>query len=128
MHGFGAGVHEAHHFNGWNGVDDQFGQLDFAAGGRAKAGAEFENSRERIDNWRAMTEEQRAPGANVVDVFVAIDIEEMRAFAAEDEARSTAHAAKSAHGRVNATGDDLLSAGEQRFGLRDVHTAESRPE
>ena len=48
--GFGAGIDQAHHFDRRNGIDDQFGQLDFAAGGRAEAGADLEDRSERVDD------------------------------------------------------------------------------
>ena len=45
--GFGAGVHQAHHLHRRHGLRDQLRQLDFALGGRAEAGADFENLAQR---------------------------------------------------------------------------------
>ncbi len=66
----------------------------------------------------AMAEDQRPPGADVVDVLVAIGIEDVGAFAALDEGRSAADAAIGAHGRVYAAGDGKLGAFEEL--LRDL--------
>ena len=81
--GFGAGVDQAHHFHGRNDLRDQLGQFDFVPGGRAEAGAGFENLAQRVDHRRrAMAQEQRPPGADVIDIGIAVDVEDARAFAA----------------------------------------------
>ena len=84
--GFGAGVDQAHHFDGRDGIADGCGELDFGFGGRAETGADVERSVDGgEDLGMAVAEQQRAPGADVVDVLVAVDVEEVRAFAAGDE-------------------------------------------
>ena len=80
---FGAGVHQPHHFHRGHGLRDQLGQFDFALGGRAEAGAGFEHLAQRVDHRRrAMAQQQRSPGADVIDVRVAVDVEDARALAA----------------------------------------------
>ena len=54
---------------------------------------------------RRVTENRRAPGADVVDVFVAIDVPDLGALGAIDEKRLAPETAKGAHGRVDATGN-----------------------
>jgi hypothetical protein len=62
------------------------------AGGRAEAGADGERAFERLENRRvAMAQQQRAPGADVIDVLVAIDVEDVGPLAARDEHRLAAH-------------------------------------
>jgi len=55
-----------------------------------------------------MTEDRRAPTADVIDVFISIDIPNLRAFSARNEKRLTANIAKRTHWRVNARGNILL--------------------
>ena len=81
-------------------------------------------SRKRVDHRRkTVAQDQRPPGTDVVDVFVAIDIEDVRSFAARDERRRAADAAKGADGGIDAAGNQLLGAGEQFFRSRVVHGA-----
>src|SRR6185437_3996187 len=87
------------------------------------AGAEFENSRQAFDDRLGpMSGEQRSPGTDVVDVFVSIYIEDVRAFAARNEAGSAAHASESTHGRIHTARSILLGPGKKRLRLRQVHT------
>src|SRR6185312_12112067 len=121
--GFRSGIHQAHHLNGRNGIDNQLGQFYFAAGRRTETGAEFENGRQTFDDRLGpVSGEQRPPGADVVDVFVSIDIEDVRAFAARNEARRTAYASESAHRRIHTARSRLLGPGKQRLQLRQIHT------
>jgi hypothetical protein len=95
----GSRIDQTDHFDGRNSVDDQFSKFDFAAGGRAEAGAEFEDGSEGIDDrLGTVAEDERAPGTDVIDVFIAIDVEHMGAVAAGDEARSASNRAEGAHG------------------------------
>ena len=92
---------------------NQFGEFHFAFGGRAETGSDGENLAQRIDHRRkAVAQDQRAPGENIIDVLVAIDVEDVRSLAAGDEGRRAANAAKCADGGIDAAGDQLLGAGE----------------
>ena len=62
----------------------------------------------------AVAEDHRPPGADVVDVALAVGVAEVRALGARDEARRAADGAEGAHRRVDAAGDDALGALEQR--------------
>jgi hypothetical protein len=70
-----------------------------------------------------MAEEKGPPGADVVDVFVAVGVEDVGGFAAGDEGRVAADAAAGADGGVDASGDEGESALEQNvgFGVRHFH-------
>ncbi len=106
---------------------DQFGQLDFAFGGRAEAGADLQHLAQSVcHDWRAVAQDQRAPGQDVVDVLVAVDVEDLRSFAASDERRRAAHAAKRSHGRIDAARNQLLRASKEGFGSAAVHTGALR--
>ena len=60
-------------------VDDGFGQLDLALGGRAEAEALEHGLLHRLDHRRvAVAQDHRAPGADVVDVALAVGVPEVR--------------------------------------------------
>jgi len=117
-----ARVHQADHLNRWHGRLDLLGELDFSFCRRAEAGSDLEGFLERPHDLRVtMSQQQRAPGTNIVDVFIPIGVEEMRALAARDENGIAAHTAESPHRRVHAAGNRRLSAAEQLFGSGAGH-------
>ena len=69
--------------------------------------------------------DERPPRAHVVDVAVAVDVDELGAVAALDEDRVAADGAHRAHGRVDASGQALQRAGVELGGAgvgeRDRH-------
>jgi hypothetical protein len=76
--GFGAGVHQPHHFDRWDRINDQLCQFHFASGRRAETGTNLKRLCERIQHWlRAMPEQQRTPRIHIIDVLVSIHIEKM---------------------------------------------------
>ena len=73
--GFGAAVHHPHLFNRRHPAADQFRHLHFEWIGNAEADAARRRFADRVDHdRRRMTENRRAPGADVIDVFVPIDV------------------------------------------------------
>ena len=60
----------------------------------------------------AVAEDQRPPRADVVEVAVAVDVEEVRPLAAGDEQRLAADGAERAGRAVDAAGDELAGTGE----------------
>ena len=65
----------------------------------------------RIDNdFRRMTENRRSPAADVIDVFISIDIPNFRAGGACDEKWLAIHIAKCADRRIDAAGNAFLRA------------------
>src|SRR5208283_5881485 len=60
-------------------------------------------------------EDCRSPGADVIDVALAVGVPQVRAFAAGEEARRSADRAKRAHRRIHPAGDAALGAREQFF-------------
>ena len=59
---------------------------------------------------RGVTEDQRSPGADVIDVLVFVGIPKMRALPANDERRIASDRTKGAHRRIYAAGNHLLGA------------------
>ena len=57
-----------------------------------------------------VAEDQRAPGADPVDVAVAVDVDQLAALAALDEDRLALDLPHRPHGRVDAAGKDLQRA------------------
>jgi hypothetical protein len=60
-----------------------------------------------------VADDHRAPGADVVDVALAVGVPHIGAFGAGDEARRAAHRTEGADGRVDAAGNGLLGAIEK---------------
>src|SRR5579864_6116311 len=120
--GFGAGVHQTNHLDRRHGLCDQLGQLHLTASGCAETRSCFERLPQRVYyGRRAMAEHQGSPGAYIVDIRIAVDVEYARAFAARDEPRHAAHAAKRAHRGIHAARNTGLRPLKPGFGLRGLH-------
>ena len=92
-------------------VADQFRHLDFKRIRNSKARAVLGGGADGIDNdFRRMAENGRPPGADVINVFVAIHVPDARAFRALDEKRLAADVAKRADGRIHAAGIRFCAA------------------
>ena len=66
--------------------------------------------------WR-VAEDQRPPGADVVDVAVAVGVPHVRAQAADQKRRRAADRTEGADRRIDSAGNELLSAGLQCAGF-----------
>ena len=124
--GLGPRGGHAQHLDALHPPHDLAGQLDLARGRRAEAGAVGGRRGERLEHVRmGVPVDQRAPGADVVDEAVAVDVDEFGALAAGDEDRLAADRAHRAHGRVDAAGDHLqrtpVELGRARVGERRRH-------
>ena len=85
--------------------------------GRAEGQAVLGGLLHRADHRRiGVAEDHRAPGAHVVDELAAVGRPDPRALGAREEDRLAAHAAESAHGRVDPAGNVLAGFGEQAHG------------
>ena len=62
------------------------------------------------DRREGVAQDHRSPGAEVVDVAVAVRVPQVRAFGARDEWRIAADGAKGADRRVDAAGEELFGA------------------
>ncbi len=110
----GARGHEPHERHARQRLAEQLRELDLERGRRAERES-FERrlAHGRDDQWVRVPEDERPPGADVVDVALAVGVPEVRAFAAFEEARRAADGAERAHRRVHAPGDDGLRLLEQ---------------
>ena len=62
-----------------------------------------------------VAEDHRAPGSTIVDVAVAVEIEQICTFAAFDEDRLAADAAKRPGGTIHAAGHELFRSGKGKM-------------
>ena len=127
--GFGAAVDHADFLDGGDPIANGLGDGDFAevrdteadaaGGGVVDGGAD--------DGW-GVAEDGGAPGAEVVDEFVAIDVPDMGAGGAFDEEGGAADAAESADWGIDASGDELACFVEGDRGLREREHEEEKVE
>lgn len=89
---FRAGGDEAELLDGGNDLRDELGELCLEERRRAVAGALLRRLLNGFDHRRmGVAEDHRAPGAHVVDVRIAVDVGDVRAFRMVDERRRAAH-------------------------------------
>jgi hypothetical protein len=104
-HGLGAGRDEAHLLDAGIELDDLLGQLDLRPAGRAIGRALAHGRLDRLDDRGVrVAEDQRAPGADEVEIVAAVDVGDLRAARARDHERLAADCAEGAHGRVDTAG------------------------
>ena len=109
----GAGIDQPHVLDRRDGRDDQFGQFAFGLGRGAEACAAGDRRFEGRDDGRmGVAENHRSPGADVVDVAVAIDIEQIGPRPALEKQRLAADAAERPGRAIHAAGHELLGAGK----------------
>jgi hypothetical protein len=75
----------------------------------------------RDDAGMAVPEDHRSPGADVVDIAVAVEVVQVSPFAASEEDRLAPDSAKGAGGAVDAARNELLSAGERGLAAGTGH-------
>ena len=110
----GAGADHAHHLAAGHQRGDALGHGHFPRVRRAVGQPGPGRVDHRLAHLRmAVAEDHRAPGADIVDVAVAVDIEQVRPVRALDEERLAAHRLERAHRRIDAAGHQRLGAGEQ---------------
>ena len=123
--GLGAAVAHADLLDGGHELHDELGHLDLVGIGRAETGAVFERGGDGGADTRVVVSvDGRPPGADEVDQLAVVGGDERGAVRGLDEERCAADGAKRADGRVDAAGDELLGAGEERFGGGHGHGAQ----
>ena len=111
----GPGVHQPHHLDRWRKLANQLGHLDFALGRGPETRPRFDDVVQGLGHFRVpVPQNQRPPGADVVDVGMAVRVVEMRARAALDKHRIAAHGPERPRRRVDAAGN-LLSRLLEKF-------------
>ena len=114
--GFGAGGHQAHHVHARHALDQQFGQFDLAFRRRAESKPPGRCFLHRAHGIRiGMTEDQRPPGTDVIEIVLAVGIPYAGTGAGSKEARRAADGAEGADGRIDAAGNGLLGAEKELF-------------
>ena len=97
--GLGSRVAHAHLLHAVHGFRDQSGHLHFQRIGDPEAGAEGGAFPDRVDNdIGCVSQDCRAPGADVVDVLVSIHIPDVRPLGAVHKERTSTHGAEGADG------------------------------
>src|SRR5438128_12576836 len=111
---FGPAVHHSHFFDRRHPAADQFRHLDFERIWDSKAQATLGSFAHSVDNYLgSMSQNRRAPTADIVDIFVPIDIPNFSATRTFDEKRFSSNVSKCAHGRVYAARNAFLRCGEK---------------
>ena len=118
----------AQHVDAGHPPGDQLGQLDLARGRRAVAGPQLRGGRDGRDHvGMRVAEDHRAPGADEVDVDVAVHVEDLRPLGPLDEDRVAADRAHRAHGGVDPARQQLRGAAIELRGARVGDRRGQRP-
>ena len=89
-------------------LEDFFGQLDLALGRRAKREAVERGFLHGFEyGGVAMAQDHGAPGADVVDVFLAVGVPEIGTLGTLHKTGRTAHGAESAHRGIDPARDHM---------------------
>ena len=103
---FGARVDQSDLLDRRHGLDDKLGQFAFGLGRRPEAGAARDRLLQRRDDGRmAMPEDHRPPRADVVEVAIAVDVDQPGPLAALEEDRLAADRPERPRRAVHAAGD-----------------------
>ena len=131
---FRTGRHKAHHLDGWHRVDDERGKPVLALGRRTEARAKLHGALDRRDDGgMRVTEDERPPRADVVDVVAAVGVDDVGPGAASDEARGASDTLEGPYRAVDSAGDEPLGLGEELLraashrGRRSARSTMRRP-
>ena len=103
--GFGSGVYEADHLDGWDGVGDDFCGGDFDFGWCAERCAACGGILSGFgDLWVSVSEYEGTPGAYVVDVLVAVGVGDFGSVSGGEEQGVAADGSPCSGGAVDAAG------------------------
>jgi len=109
--GLGAGADEAELFDGGIAGDYALGEVGLGCGGGAKAGGVAGGALDGFDYGReGVAEDHGTPGAEVVDVAVAVGVGEVGSLSALDKGGGSADGFECADGGVDAAGEEALGA------------------
>ena len=96
--GFGTRIDHAHHLHGRHQATHGFGHRDFQRVGHAEAQAVAHGARHGVQHGRVRVAcDHRAPAADVVDVAVAVHVDQVGALGALGEERLPTHRLERAH-------------------------------
>ena len=107
--GLGAGTYQPYTVHRWQGLADGPGQFYFHLHGRAEAGSPLCGPVQRLHHGGVgVTQYQRAPGAQVVNVLVAVHVPDVGALPTGNKWRRSLHGPERPYRTVNAAGDVTL--------------------
>ncbi len=110
-----AGVAHAHLFHAGDCVHHQVGHLHFVGIRYAEARPVVGGVFHRLDDARrGVAMDRRTPGADVIDVFIAVDVADLGAAGVIDEEGIASDGAKGADGGIDAAGN-MLQGGFEEF-------------
>ena len=106
--GFGAGIDHSNHFNGRNCVNHKLGQFNFQISRGAKAGSAFQDAADGFHHcWMAVAQNHGAPGPDIINVGVAIHINDHAAIGMMNERRNRSHGFAGPDRAVDSAGNDF---------------------
>ncbi len=122
----GPGADEPELLDGRKTLLHEFGEVAFRGGAGAEGGGAAGGLTDGLDCGRkGVAQEHGAPGAEEVDVAVAVGVGQEGAFGTGDEGRMAAHGAKCANRRINTAGQKALRAGLELGGTGERKSHES---
>ncbi len=119
---FRARADHPHVFDRGDRLDDHLGQLGFRFVRRAEAGPFRQSAFDGGDDLGvAVAQDQRPPGADVIEQPVPVDVDEERALSPVDEERLSPDGAERAGRAIHPAGDHALRPLERRSAFLAVH-------
>ena len=111
--GFGSRVDHPHSFDRRDRIDHQFGELRFQFAWCTETGSLRKCSKDRVHDRRMpMSQDMRTPRSDVIDVSIAIDIEQVGSIGSIHHNGCTAHGTKGSGRTVDSSGNRLLGSKE----------------
>ncbi len=96
-------IDEADHLDVGHEIHHTFGKFNFQRTGRAVGRSFHRRLLDGFHDFRVgMSRDERPPREDIVNVAIAVHVEEIGSLAALDEERLSTHSAEGAHGRVHA--------------------------
>src|SRR5258708_39751208 len=122
---FRAGTDEADLFDRRECLNHGFREFGFNRSACAKAGAVTVDLLHRLDHaGKSMAKDERAPGADVVDVLIAIGVPYARALAAHEIRRLSPYGFECPHPRIHTARGHPGGASVKQFGVfQSIHTS-----
>ena len=110
---FRSGVHHADDFDGRIYALDQFCKFSFEKCRCTVACAPRYRFLKRLDNLRmCMTDDHRSPRSNIVNVFISVNIIDLRPLSTRNKGRVSAHIGKGTNGAVHSARHMLFRLGK----------------
>src|SRR5262249_15400189 len=100
---------------------DEFGDFNFAFRRSPERCSDFNDLTQTLNDFRRpMSEDQRSPRTDIINVFFPVDVPNMRTVTAIDEERLAADGTERPNRRVHAPWHKFLSTIENLFGFRHL--------